>query len=107
VFDHVTVRVSDIDRTRSFYELALGTLGLGSPDRGGHFFDGGIYRSRRLGATDVTRHLHIGLAAPSCEHVDEFWRTLTEQNFGNDGRPGLREKYRAGYYGAFVLDPDS
>jgi catechol 2,3-dioxygenase-like lactoylglutathione lyase family enzyme len=40
------------------------------------------------------------------EHVDAFWRTLTEQGFRDDGAPGLREKYSAGYYGAFVLDPD-
>jgi hypothetical protein len=38
--------------------------------------------------------------------VDRFWQTLTEQGFRDDGAPGLREQYRPGYYGAFVLDPD-
>jgi catechol 2,3-dioxygenase-like lactoylglutathione lyase family enzyme len=107
MFDHVTVRVSDIDRARSFYESALATLGFGDPGRGGHFFE---WRDLSVGqARDdrpVTRHVHIGLAAPSRGHVDEFWRTLTEQGFRDDGPPGLRELYRPGYYGAFVLDPD-
>jgi catechol 2,3-dioxygenase-like lactoylglutathione lyase family enzyme len=38
--------------------------------------------------------------------VDDFWQSLTGQGFRDDGAPGLREKYRRGYYGAFVLDPD-
>lgn len=38
--------------------------------------------------------------------MDEFWQTLTKQGFRDDGPPGLREKYRSGYYGAFALDPD-
>jgi catechol 2,3-dioxygenase-like lactoylglutathione lyase family enzyme len=107
MFDHVTVRVSDIDRARSFYESALATLGFGDPGRGGHFFE---WRDLSVGqARDdrpVTRHVHIGLAAPSRGHVDDFWRKLTEQGFRDDGPPGLRELYRPGYYGAFVLDPD-
>jgi catechol 2,3-dioxygenase-like lactoylglutathione lyase family enzyme len=107
VFDHVTVRVSDITRARSFYERALGTLGFGSPDRSGHFFEWrDLSVAQARDDRPVTRHVHIGLAAPSREHVDEFWRTLTEEGFRDDGRPGLREKYRTGYYGAFVLDPD-
>jgi catechol 2,3-dioxygenase-like lactoylglutathione lyase family enzyme len=107
VFDHVTVRVSDLGRARAFYETGLATLALGEPDRGGHFFewhDLSVAEARH--DRPVTRHLHIGLAAPSREHVDEFWRTLTEQGFPDDGAPGLRDKYRPDYYGAFVLDPD-
>jgi catechol 2,3-dioxygenase-like lactoylglutathione lyase family enzyme len=107
VFDHVTLRVSNIERARSFYESALATLGYGEPDGGGHFFE---WRDLSIAqARDdrpVTRHAHLGLIAPSREHVDEFWRRLTEQGFPDDGPPGLREKYRPGYYGAFVLDAD-
>jgi catechol 2,3-dioxygenase-like lactoylglutathione lyase family enzyme len=107
VFDHVTVRVSDIEEARRFYGTALATLGFGKPDRGGHFFE---WRDLSIAqARDdrpVTRHVHLGLAAPSRNHVDKFWRTLTEHGFRDDGPPVLREKYRPGYYGAFVLDPD-
>jgi hypothetical protein len=106
VFDDVTVRVSDLDRARSFYESALATLAFGAPHQGDHFFD---WRDLWVGqARDdrpVTQHVHIGLAAPSREHVDEFWRTLTEQGFGDDGPPGLREKYRSGYTAPLCSTP--
>jgi catechol 2,3-dioxygenase-like lactoylglutathione lyase family enzyme len=108
VFDHVTVRVSDIEEARRFYGTALVTLGFGEPDRGSHFFE---WRDLSIAqARDdrpATRHAHLGLVAPSRNQVDEFWRSLTEHGFRDDGPPGLREKYRPGYYGAFVLDPDS
>jgi catechol 2,3-dioxygenase-like lactoylglutathione lyase family enzyme len=107
VFDHVTIRVSDIVAARRFYEPALGILGFGEPDRGSHFFewrDLSIARCRD--DRPVTRYVHLGLVAPSREHVDDFWRTLIEQGYRDDGPPGLREKYRPGYYGGFVLDSD-
>jgi catechol 2,3-dioxygenase-like lactoylglutathione lyase family enzyme len=107
VFDHVTIRVSDLGAARGFYGSALGTLGFGDPQGDEHFFE---WEDLSIGeARDdrpVTRTVHIGLAAPSREHVEAFWRTLTGQGFRDDGPPGLREKYRPGYYGAFLLDPD-
>jgi catechol 2,3-dioxygenase-like lactoylglutathione lyase family enzyme len=39
VFDHVTLRVSDLEASRRFYELALAELGYGEPYRGDHFFE--------------------------------------------------------------------
>jgi catechol 2,3-dioxygenase-like lactoylglutathione lyase family enzyme len=107
VFDHVTLRVSDLEESRRFYELALSTLGFGEPASDGHFFewnDLSIAEAREN--KPVTRRAHVGCAAPSREQVDVFWRTLTEQGFRDDGPPGLREQYRPGYYGSFVLDPD-
>ena len=107
MFDHVTVRASDLEAARSFYATGLAILGYGEPHGDEHFFewqDLSVAQSRD--ERPPTRHLHVGLAAPTREHVDAFWRTLTEQGFRDDGAPGLREKYTRGYYGAFVLDPD-
>jgi catechol 2,3-dioxygenase-like lactoylglutathione lyase family enzyme len=107
VFDHITVRVSDLEEARSFYGTALATLEFGEPDEHDHFFewpDLSIAQARD--DRPVTRHVHIGLVAPSRDHVDTFWWTLTGQGFPDDGPPGLRAQYRSDYYGAFVLDPD-
>jgi catechol 2,3-dioxygenase-like lactoylglutathione lyase family enzyme len=107
VFDHVTLRVSDLEAARAFYEPALATLGFGKPREGDaclEWRDLSIAQARD--DSPVTRRLHVGLAAPSREHVDEFWHALTAQGFRDDGTPGLREQYAPGYYGAFVLDPD-
>ena len=38
--------------------------------------------------------------------VDEFHRVLVAAGYRDDGPPGERDVYHAGYYGAFVLDPD-
>ena len=85
----------------------MALLEFGVPDRRGPSFawrDLAIAEARE--DRPVTRHVHLGLVAPSREVVDEFWETLTADGFLDDGAPGPREKYRAGYYGSFVLDPD-
>ena len=108
MFDHVTLRVSDLEVARGFYETGLAILGFGEPQQGGGFFewqDLSLAEARE--DRPVTRHVHIGLVAPSREHVDEFWQTLTDRGFRDDGPPGPREKYRPDYYGAFLLDPDA
>jgi catechol 2,3-dioxygenase-like lactoylglutathione lyase family enzyme len=107
VFDHVGLRVSDPEAARDFYGTALALLGFGEPDEDEDFFEwqdlaiGGAHAER-----PPTRHLHVGLVAPTREQVDAFWHTLTERGFRDDGAPGPREKYSPSYYGAFVLDPD-
>ena len=107
IFDRVTIRVSDLDRSRRFYDTALATLGFGDPTRDGELLEwSDLSISQASAEKPVTRHVHIGLAAPSRDVVDEFWRALVEAGFVDDGRPGLREQYEAGYYGAFLLDPD-
>ena len=107
VFDHVTIRVSDLTDARRCYELALGSLGYGEPATDGHFYeweDFSISRAReeRL----PTRNLHVGFVAHSPEEVDEWWRTMTGAGYRDDGRPGPRPQYSPSYYGAFVRDPD-
>ena len=39
-------------------------------------------------------------------HVDAFHRAALAAGGRENGAPGLRPRYHAGYYGAFVLDPD-
>jgi catechol 2,3-dioxygenase-like lactoylglutathione lyase family enzyme len=108
VFDHVTLRVSDIEASRRFYELALGQLGYGEPFRGDHFFeweDLSISSAREH--RPVTRNLHLALLARSSpDEVDAWWEAMTAAGHPDDGAPGPRPQYSPGYYGAFVRDPD-
>ena len=48
----------------------------------------------------------MALPARTNEDVDRFHRALVEAGFCSDGQPGERPAYHAGYYGAFVLDPN-
>jgi catechol 2,3-dioxygenase-like lactoylglutathione lyase family enzyme len=107
VFDHVTIRVSDVQASRPFYELALATLGFGEPSSGGQFFEWeDLSISQALEDRPVTRNLHLALVAGSRDAVDEWWRTMTAAGYRDDGAPGPRPQYSKHYYGAFVLDPD-
>jgi catechol 2,3-dioxygenase-like lactoylglutathione lyase family enzyme len=107
VFDHVTVRVSDREASRRFYETLLAPLGLGITHSVDHFDewdDFGIAEARE--DRPVTRRLHVAFVTPSREAVDEAWSAATAAGYASDGAPGPRPQYREDYYGGFVLDPD-
>jgi catechol 2,3-dioxygenase-like lactoylglutathione lyase family enzyme len=66
VFDHVTIRVSDIEASLRFYELALATLGFDEPSAGGHFFEWNDLSISQAGDDKpLTRNLHVALVASS------------------------------------------
>jgi catechol 2,3-dioxygenase-like lactoylglutathione lyase family enzyme len=103
VFDHVTIRVADLDSARRFY-----TLALGEPTHVGERFtewrDFSI--ARRSAENPVTRRLHVGFGAHDRAEVDRWWEQMTNAGYENDGDPGVRPWYHQSYYGAFVRDPD-
>jgi catechol 2,3-dioxygenase-like lactoylglutathione lyase family enzyme len=103
VFDHVTIRVSDRAAAARFYATVLPTIAIEQTS-----FDewDDLSLAEAAPGEPVTRGLHIGFAAPSREHVDEFWRVGTAAGYRDDGPPGPRPQYSADYYGSFLLDPD-
>jgi catechol 2,3-dioxygenase-like lactoylglutathione lyase family enzyme len=104
--DHITIRVADREAAERFYDTVLPTIGV---ERSGRDDDYTVWKGQfSLAAADgdATRSLHIGFAAPSREHVDDFWRAGIEAGYRDDGEPGLRREYSDDYYGAFLLDPD-
>jgi catechol 2,3-dioxygenase-like lactoylglutathione lyase family enzyme len=107
MFDHVTIRVSEREVSERFYETVLRTLGI---ERTASGQDGTEWDDFSLSQADdedpVTRRLHMGFAAASRGHVDDFWRAGTEAGYTDDGEPGPRPEYGPDYYGGFLLDPD-
>ena len=55
---------------------------------------------------EPTEHLHLAFPVPDDATVAEFHRTALEAGYRDNGAPGERPQYHAGYVGAFVLDPD-
>jgi catechol 2,3-dioxygenase-like lactoylglutathione lyase family enzyme len=102
MFDHVTIRVSDLESSRRFYRTLLDR----EPE-GGEYWEWDEFGIAEADADHpVTRNLHVGFATESREEVDAFWRRGVEAGYESDGEPGLRPQYHPSYYGAFLLDPD-
>jgi catechol 2,3-dioxygenase-like lactoylglutathione lyase family enzyme len=99
VFDHVTIRVSDLEASRSFYSCALG-----DPNYDGEFIE---WRDFSIASgPPVSRRLHVGFGVPDPDAVDAWWRRMVDAGYESDGEPGPRPEYHETYRGAFVLDPD-
>jgi catechol 2,3-dioxygenase-like lactoylglutathione lyase family enzyme len=107
VFDHVTIRATDRAASERFYEEMLRTLGIERTHSGDEFPEWDDFSLVQADpANPATRRLHIGFAAPSRAHVEDFWRAGTAAGYRDDGPPGPRPQYTEDYYGSFLLDPD-
>jgi catechol 2,3-dioxygenase-like lactoylglutathione lyase family enzyme len=107
VIDHVTIRVPDLEEGRRFYLRALELVGFSNPSSDGEDFvewdDFSI--AQATSERPPTRRLHIAFQAGSRQRVDEWWKTLTEAGYADDGASGPRPVYSPDYYGGFVIDP--
>ena len=117
MLDHVSIGISDIDRSRRFYDAVLRPLGLvRTVDFGeGRGSDYGaapgslgveLTITRETGLRMPIPGAHLCFRAPDRAAVDAFHAAALAVGGHDDGAPGLRPQYHADYYGAFVLDPD-
>lgn len=115
---HIGIPVSDIARSKAFYEAALKPLGMGvttevgpdqteaggtaigfgTPDTNGEFWIGDNEQ--------VGEGVHVAFDADSHEQVDAFYEAAMGAGGKDHGAPGPRPYYGPNYYAAFVLDPD-
>ena len=103
LFDHVHLRVRDIDASKRFYAGALAPLGLGITGEGDGWFS-----ADELFVSDdgpPTTGLHFAFQTPDRATVDRFHDAAIAAGGRDNGAPGERP-YHPGYYGAYVLDPD-
>ncbi|WP_293881061.1 VOC family protein [Sphingomonas sp.] len=117
MIDHTGIGVSDVARSATFYDAALGALGLrrvlqppdnvGS-DGVGYGTDYPIFWIDKFHPSG--QHYHTAFSARNREEVDAFHAAALGAGGRDNGAPGLRETPPAimpkGYYAAFVLDPD-
>ena len=110
MLDHVTISVSDIKRSRAFYDRALRPLDIERLYAEGDGFAGyGINKKAFfwIGLRgSVVSGAHIAFAAKDRAVVDAFHAAALAAGGRDNGAPGLRPRYHANYYGAFILDPD-
>lgn len=113
MIDHVSIGVSDLERSARFYELALAPLGLSRlVTRPATVGFGKSYPefwiNLRTGMSPVTPEsgCHICLRAKSTGEVDAFHAAALMARASSDGAPGLRPHDRVRYYAAFIRDFD-
>jgi catechol 2,3-dioxygenase-like lactoylglutathione lyase family enzyme len=109
--DHLTVPVSDYERSKRFYAEVLEPLGFRTlldwyDERRAYLGVPPQASSLWLVESGVTGTIDIGLAAPSAEAVDEFHAAAIAAGAQTLHDPGIRPEQSSRYYAARVLDPD-
>jgi catechol 2,3-dioxygenase-like lactoylglutathione lyase family enzyme len=113
VFDHVSIGVADIPRSKKFYDATMKPLGFSRLSDGETSLGYGETSVQLwLGATgkpvkaDMESGLHFCFAAKDRAAVDAFHAAALKAGGKDNGKPGVRADYGAKYYAAFVIDPD-
>ncbi|SHN61166.1 VOC family protein [Bradyrhizobium erythrophlei] len=113
MIDHISIGVSDLERSLRFYELTLAPLGLAKVvTRPATIGFGKAYPefwiNLRPNMTPVAADSgnHVCLRAKSTGDVDAFHEAALKAGGVSDGAPGYRPHERVRYYAAFIRDPD-
>jgi catechol 2,3-dioxygenase-like lactoylglutathione lyase family enzyme len=120
LFSHVTVGTSNFERAGLFYDALLIPIGLKrrvvTPD-GGPLALCWVNADQRLprfyvyepfdgNAASVGNGGMIAFLAPTIESVNLSYAAGISNGGADEGKPGPRANYGAGYYGAYLRDPD-
>lgn len=110
MYDHVGLKVKDLEAGVSFYTAALAPLGRVLCARENTYAGFGP-----KGAPALWLHAWDGKAGPGAHlafkavdrtAVDRFYREGLKAGGKDNGKPGLRTEYSPNYYAAFLIDPD-
>ncbi|HTR19187.1 MAG TPA: VOC family protein [Candidatus Paceibacterota bacterium] len=114
MLNHITLLVSDVEKSWKFYAEALKPLGYKllrkHADHAGFFAqdvtgkrDFWIKLGKKPGPLSFTC---LAFGATNTKAVDEFYKAALAAGGTDNGAPGLRPEYNTKYYAAYVLDPD-
>ena len=109
MFDHIGMDVTDYEASKAFFLKALAPLGVGIAMEGPYGLGLGQNGKPSLWMSQSDEkpgHLHLAFVAQDRQQVDAFYKAAMEAGGTDNGAPGLRPKYHANYYGAFVIGPD-
>ncbi|WP_431095608.1 VOC family protein [Polaromonas aquatica] len=120
MFSHITVGCSDLDISSRFYDAILLPLGLVRrlvPPRPGRLWSCWIMPGAELPRFYIYLPYDgrpctsgngsmVAFVAPNPESVDAAYENGIKEGGTDDGKPGPRDRYGAGYYGAYIRDPD-
>ena len=105
MFDHVGLRVKDLNRSIMFYQAVLTPLGyvLCSHDaESAGFGPKGQPALWLYSASDARALGHLAFRASERDAVDRFHAAGVASGGKDNGAPGIRADYADNYYAAFV-----
>jgi catechol 2,3-dioxygenase-like lactoylglutathione lyase family enzyme len=113
MIDHISVGVTDLERSARFYEATLAALGFSrlvtrpaTVGFGKSYPEFWINLRQGMAKVAPESGVHICLRAKAAAEVDAFHAAALNTGGASDGAPGLRPHDRVRYYAAFVIDPD-
>ena len=113
IFNHVQIKVMDLENSRKFYDLVMSALGhhvvLEIKDivigYGTSVHD--MFEIRQASeVAPLSKSVHIAFNAIDKKMVDSFYFAALKNGARCNGKPGLRPAYGEGYYAAFIIDPN-
>ncbi|MDR7948763.1 VOC family protein [Achromobacter aegrifaciens] len=110
LIDHIGLVVRDLPASKAFYTAVFNALKIpiGGSD-GPDFWTDELFISSRGSAEvqgELTGRIHLAFQAEDRAMVDAFYQAALAHGGRDNGPPCERANYHAGYYAAFVLDPD-
>lgn len=110
MYDHIGLRVTNLDASVRFYRAALAELGhvLGAQDPTSAGLGPEGAPALWLYASDAPppARTHVAFTATDRAAVDRFHAAGLAAGGRDHGAPGLRADYGSSYYAAFLTDPD-
>ena len=104
MYDHIGLKVKNIDASARFYEATLAPLGFVRDGSG--FGPKGAPALWLYEGAGANRGTHIAFKAKDRAAVDRFHKAGIKAGGKDNGVPGLRADYSPTYYAAFLIDPD-
>jgi catechol 2,3-dioxygenase-like lactoylglutathione lyase family enzyme len=110
VIFHVSVEVSELERSGRFYDSVLGALGWRRHLDNDSVVAWGIVRpvffaTARDGAA-IESGGHVCFSASGISAVKAAWEGGVNAGGSDEGAPGPRPEYGGSYYSAYLRDPD-
>jgi len=113
MLSHVSIGVTDLQRSRRFYDASLAPLGYKCLVEGSEYLGYGatspafwILSVKHPAPPNNESGLHFCFDAARRADVEAFHKAAISAGAQDNGAPGVRPDYGDDYYAAFVTDPD-